>query len=232
MSRRTRRRNRKRHNKTQKMPIEQREQKQLNCSPAVKKSRINTNTCFTPDVLDTIKKAYNKKHSENQITETDPTRVWWQLKERLDCPKEECWLEQLGDNTMKARIKKFIFAPKKPPEWKSNPKEWLSNFDIEEVAKQYEYSHSEFKLIGPTTIDFDTRLPEEGGKCVLEDLCKFDLARFIRAKKTKIGIVFNLDDHDESGSRGFPCLLILRTDFYFILTAPTIGFLLKSGRKK
>jgi hypothetical protein len=218
MSRRTRRRNRKRHNKTQKISpeqTEQKEQKQLNCSPAVNKSRINTNTCFTPDVLDTIKKAYNKKHSEKQITETDPTRVWWQLKERLDCPKEECWLEQLGDNTMKVRIKKFIFAPKKPPEWKSNPKEWLSNFDIEEVAKQYEYSHPEFKLIGPTTIDFDTRLPEDGGKCVLEDLCKFDLARFIRAKKNKIGIVFNLDDHDESGSHWVSMFIDIDNRFLF-----------------
>ena len=172
----------------------------MNCSPAVKKNRVNEQSCFTPDILMDIRNAFNKNHPESAIHDTNPKRVWWALKEKLDCPKEECWLEQLGDASMKSRIRKFIFAPKQPPEWESNPDEWLSNFDIEEVAKQYEASHPEFKLIGPTTIDFDTRLPEQGGKCVLEDLCRFDLARFIRAKRTKIGIVFNLDRHDQSGS--------------------------------
>jgi hypothetical protein len=66
--------------------------------------------------------------------------------------------------------------------------------------KQYEMSEHDFKFIGPTTIDFDSKPQDWGGRCVLEDLCRFDLARFIRAKKTKIGIVFNLDKHDQSGS--------------------------------
>ena len=172
----------------------------MNCSPAVKNKRISEQTCFTPDILMNIRNAYNKNHPQSAIHDTNPARVWWALKERLDCQKEDCWLEQLSDAGMKSRIRKFIFAPKQPPEWESNPDEWLSNFDIEEVAKQYEASNPKFKLIGPTTIDFDTRLPEQGGKCVLEDLCHFDLARFIRAKRTKIGIVFNLDRHDQSGS--------------------------------
>jgi hypothetical protein len=141
--------------------------------------------------------------------------VWWALKTRLDCLKEECWLEQLPDPAMKSRIRKFIFAPKQPPEWKSNPDEWLSNFDIEEVGKQYETSHPHFKLIGPTTIDFDERLPEEGGKCVLDDLCHFDLAHFIKAKKTKIGIVFNLDRHDESGSHWVTLFIDIENRFLF-----------------
>ena len=189
---RTRRYNRRRA-KTQR-------RKTLNCSPAVKKTRVNEQTCFTPEILMDIRKAYNKNHPDSAIHDTNPKRVWWALKEKLDCPKEDCWLEQLGDAGMKSRVRKFIFAPKQPPEWESNPDEWLSNFDIELVAKQYEASHPEFKMIGPTTIDFDTRLPEQGGKCVLEDLCQFDLARFVRAKRTKIGIVFNLDRHDQSGS--------------------------------
>lgn len=193
---RTRRYNR-RQNKTEKRrPVDN----SMNCSPAVKKNRVNEQTCFTPDILMNIRNAYNKNYPDSAIHDTNPKRVWWALKEKLDCQKEDCWLEQLSDPAMKERIRKFIFAPKQPPEWESNPDEWLSNFDIEDVAKQYEASHPTFKLIGPTTIDFDTRLPEQGGKCVLEDLCQFDLARFIRAKRTKIGIVFNLDRHDQSGS--------------------------------
>lgn len=191
---RTRRYNR-RKNKTEKRRLTS-----MNCSPVVKKTRVNEHTCFTPDILMNIRNAYNKNHPDSAIHDTNAKRIWWALKEKLDCQKEDCWLEQLSDPIMKARIRKFIFAPKQPPEWESNPDEWLSNFDIEDVVKQYEASHPTFKLIGPTTIDFDTRLPEKDGKCVLEDLCQFDLARFIKAKRTKIGIVFNLDRHDQSGS--------------------------------
>jgi hypothetical protein len=197
----TRRKNRRtRPSKTRRKTEKIEEPTNMNCSPVVKKNRVNDETCFTPEILMDIRKAYNKNHPEKAILDTNAKRVWWELKKRLNCPKEDCWLEQLSDDGMKSRIRKHIFAPKKPPEWESNPDEWLSNFDIEDVAKQYEASHPEFKLITPTTVDFDTRLPEEGGKCVLEELCQFDLARFIKAKKTKIGVVINLDKHYQGGS--------------------------------
>ena len=187
----------------------------LNCSPAVKSKRVHTQTCFTPEILFEIQKAYNAKNIGKEIKETDPIKIWWALKQRMNCHKEDCWLEHLPNAAMKAQIKRFIFAPKSPPEWRSNPDEWLTNIDIEQVAKQYEASHPEFKMIGPTTIDFDTRLPEEGGQCVLEDLCKFDLARFIRAKRTKIGIVFNLDKHDQSGSHWVSAFIDIPNRFIF-----------------
>lgn len=213
----TRNNQRNKRNKTIRK-IKQQKNKQTNekmmCSPAVKKKRVHSNSCFTPEIIMTIRDAYNK-NNPSQIKDTNPTRVWWVLKERLACKKEDCLLDQLGDSVMKTRIRRFIFAPKKPPEWKSNPDEWLSNYDIEDVAKQYEVSHPEFKMIGPTTIDFDTRLPEEGGKCVLEDLCKFDLARFIKAKRTKIGIVFNLDKHDQSGSHWVSLFIDIENKFIF-----------------
>lgn len=175
------------------------QKKQLNCSPIVKNKRVHNDSCFTTEVLLKIKDKYNEKHS-NKITETDPKKIWYELKNKLSCNDDICWLNQIDDIVIREQIKKFIFAPKHPPEWKSNPDEWLSNLDIEDVAKQYEISNPEFKMIGPTTIDFDTKLQERGGKCVLEDLCQFYLERFIRAKKTKIGIVFNLDKHYQSGS--------------------------------
>jgi hypothetical protein len=189
--------------------------KPMSCSPAVIKNRVHKDTCFTPEILFSIKKAYNKNNPEQAIKETDPIKIWWALKNQLSCQKEDCWLEQLPDVAMKAQIKRFIFAPKQPPEWRSNPDEWLTNYDIENVAKQYEAGYPEFKMIGPTMIDFDTRLPEEGGKCVLEDLCRFDLARFIRAKRTKIGIVFNLDRHDQSGSHWVSAFIDVPNKFIF-----------------
>jgi len=188
---------------------------QMNCSPIVKNKRVNKETCFTPEILSSIKEAFNKKTPDDPIKETEPTKIWWALKNRLDCQKEDCWLDSLFDIQMKEQIKRFIFAPKRPPEWESNPDEWLSNFDIEDVMKQYHVSHPEFKFIGPTTIDFDSRPAGMGGKCVLEDLCRFDLARFIRAKKTKIGIVFNLDRHNQSGSHWVSAFIDIDNKFVF-----------------
>jgi hypothetical protein len=190
--------------KTQKKP--------LNCSPAVKNKRVHSDSCFTPEILMKIKDQYNKKHPQNKIVENNPTKVWYILKERLSCEREECLLNQLENQE---EIKRFIFAPKHPPEWNLNPDEWLSNIDIEDVAKQYEVSNPEFKLIGPTTIDFDTKLPEKGGTCVLTDLCQFSLERFIQAKKTKIGIVFNLDRHDQSGSHWVSLFIDIEHKFLF-----------------
>lgn len=195
----------------------------MNCSPIVKNKTAHENTCFTPKLLLSIKEKYNekesksesKKESENQIRETDPTKIWWALKTRLNCQKEECMLDSLFGHEMKEQIKRFIFSPKQPPEWASNPDEWLSNFDIEKVLKQYEVSNPEFKFIGPTTIDFDSKPADMNGMCVLEDLCKFDLARFIRAKKTKIGIVFNLDRHDQSGSHWVSLFIDIENEFIF-----------------
>jgi hypothetical protein len=206
--------NKKYKRKTQKMSIKKLPN-QMNCSPIVKNSRVSSETCFTPEILMSIKEAFNKKTPQDPINETEPTKIWWALKNRLDCQKEDCWLDSLFDFTMKEQIKQFIFAPKIPPEWKSNPDEWLSNFDIEDVMKQYQISHPEFKFIGPTTIDFDTRPPEMGGKCVLEDLCNFNLDRFIRAKKTKIGIVFNLDRRNQPGSHWVSTFIDIENKFVF-----------------
>jgi hypothetical protein len=186
----------------------------MNCHPGIK-NKVKEDSCFTPEILMKILDKYNEKNPTNKIAKTTPQEVWQELKSRLQCEKEECWLNQLDDTAMREQIKTHIFAPKHPPEWKSNPDEWLSNIDIFEVAKQYESTYPEFKIIGPTTIDFDTKLQEQNGKCVLEDLCKFSLEAFIKAKKTKIGIVFNLDRHYESGSHWVSLFVDIKNRFIF-----------------
>ena len=44
------------------------------------------------------------------------------------------------------------------------------------------------------------------GKCIVDELCKMNLGSNVRNNKKKIGIVFNLDRHDQSGSRGWTCV--------------------------
>ena len=192
--------------------------KKMNCSPATRKSRINK-SCFTPDVLKTIKKEYNKNH-EDKITATDPSEIWIELKNRLDCTKEDCWLDEIKDTTLRKRIDRYIFAPDKPPEWEKNPNEWLSNFDIMNVLEQYEISHKEFDFIGPSPIDFDLVL--EGNRCVWDELCHFSIQKQLEKGKTKTGIIFNLDKHDESGSHWVS--LFIDTDKQIIFYFDSAGF--------
>ncbi len=116
--------------------------------------------------------------------------------------------------SLRKQLDRFIFAPDQPPEWSKNPNEWLSNFDILGVLEQYETAYPEFEFIGPTPIDFDTRIR---GKCVEKELCAIDVPKLIRSGKTKIGVVFNLDKHNEPGSHWVSLFIdtIDRFIFYF-----------------
>lgn len=189
----------------------------MNCSPSVKGKTPVQNSCFSSDVLVHLKESYNK-HNEQKIISSAPSEIWKELKENLStCDKEECWLNEIKDPLVRKRIDKQIFAPHQPKEWKKNKSAWLSNFDILDVLKQYEESHKHFKIVGPTPIDFDSRPTDFGGKCVWDDLCKFSLKRFIDERITKIGIVFNLDKHNQGGSHWVSMFIDLEDNFVFYL---------------
>jgi hypothetical protein len=185
----------------------------INCSPAVENKTVNSSTCYTPDVLIKIKDAYNKSHSKDEyIPWSNPQEIWRTLNKRLvNCSKEDCWLSTIKDKQLAQELKDVIFAPEHPPEWLKNPNEWLTDLDISNVMKQYEKTYSNFKFIGPSPIDFDSRV-ERGelplanpGKdtdkvCVWEELCHLNVAKLMKRGITQLGMVFNLDRYDEPGS--------------------------------
>lgn len=190
--------------------------KTMVCNPSTKKNKVSEKSCYTPEIVDKIKNAYNKNHPENIIHTKSHDQIIHELSERLKCDKEDCWLNQLPD-TERKYIDDTIFAPDQPQSWKKNPTEWLSNYDIMNVLHQYEEAYPEFRFIGPTPIDFDTVPPNNNGKCVWDDLCNFNLSNNIKKGIKKIGVIFNLDKHDESGSHWVSLFLDIpnRTIFYF-----------------
>jgi hypothetical protein len=188
----------------------------MNCSPAVKGKAPVAESCFTVDVLEQIKSAYNKHHNASPIHTTDPKQIWIELKNKLStCQKEDCWLDEITDMATREKLNAYIFAPDKPKEWEKNKDAWLSNYDIFEVLRQYQISHTHFKIIGPTPIDFDSRPKDMNEKCVWEELCNFSLRNLIDQKKTKLGIVFNLDKHDQGGSHWVSMFVDLEHRFLF-----------------
>lgn len=190
-------------------------------------------TCYTPAILERIKTEYNKSHKGSDLIRAkEPTQIWKELDQRLShCDKEDCWLNQIQDQELRKKIDRYIFAPDQPFEWRKNPTEWLSNYDILNVLEQYELVHKRFEFIGPTPIDFDTRLnnsnnPYDIGnetrkdthinkKCVWNDLCTLSIREKKREHKTKLGIIFNLDKHNQSGSHWVSLFIDISRKFLF-----------------
>lgn len=190
--------------------------KKMNCSPVVKGKTANNNTCYTKDVLLKIRNAYNASHSDKVIETNDANEIWKQLKDNLvNCDAEDCWLNEIKDTKLRTEIDEYIFSPNKPPNWDENPHEWLSNEDIIEVIHQYEQKYPDFKFFLPSPIDFDTKAYNYGTVCVSEQICNLSIERELKAGKTKLGFIFNLDNHTEDGSHWVSLFVDLTEKFVF-----------------
>ncbi len=173
--------------------------KVLNCSPAVKNKTIRKGSCLTSNVILKIKDEYNKDHPTNKILATKPALVWHELRMRLDCEDERCWVNQIDNVALRNQIKKQIFAPEHPPSWFKNKNEWLSNFDINAVMAQYETKFPDFKYLGTTPIDYDFIMDKNTGTCVENNLCRFNLKQLLSQGKKRYASVFNTDPHNKPG---------------------------------
>ena len=172
--------------------------KKVMCSPK-DKNELNDFTCYTDKNLYKIRDLWNARHPDVQIMTNDGKEIHKTLTKYMSdiCNKESCWLKQnFMDNKTKNELTES-FAPVSPEEWKKNPNEWLSSVDIMKVMKQYERAYKCFDFIGPSPIDFDTKMLY--GECVWDELCKFSLSEQINKGKTKIGIIFNTDPHNKPG---------------------------------
>jgi hypothetical protein len=168
----------------------------MNCSPKIKKKCKKCKTCFDKSSLVKIAKAYNSQNKKKIIIDNrSSTSIWNQLRSAMakDCENEWCWIDQdfvkkLGNK----KILKETFIPKMPAEWKKNKYTWLTTTDINAVMKQYEDVYNNFSFFGPVPVDCPN-----GIHCELSNI---DPLKLHKGGLTKIGIIFNLDYHYQSGS--------------------------------
>lgn len=163
-----------------------------------------------------MKQVWNKAHPEKPIRSmtrknnrssgsSKRMRLWQDIrgamKSYYDCNNEFCTLKKLPGLDKKERqtMSKKYFRPEKPEEWNKNQTAWLDSFNIEDVMNQYEDAFDDFEFIGPVPIDFDAPA-NSWGKCIVDELCKLDLKEAFKKGTKRIGIIFNLDKHDEPGS--------------------------------
>jgi hypothetical protein len=177
------------------------------CNPAVvNNKRGRSISCFDFDSLVKIVTGWNKQHHEDIIkipkinNESNKKKLWKEIDVRLKdkCTSEWCWIEQEFVKRVGSKELESNFRPKMPRSWKKNPYEWLSSVDIQSVMAQYEEKYPEFYFIGPVPIDFDYR--ENMGQCVVDELCNINIANLLKNGTTKVGVIFNLDKHDQPGS--------------------------------
>lgn len=187
----------------------------VHCSPYVKNKTISKKSCLTSDVLKKIKKAYNEKNPKKKIRSTKKRKIWNELKKNIkNCNQEKCWLKELNDDNYRKKMEKLLYVPSQPSSWNKNPNEWLSNIDIKNVMDQYVIAYSDFKFIGPTFIDYDKKINDT---CIEDEMCDFSIQKLINEKKTKIGIIFNLDKHTGPGTHWVSLFMDLKylIIFYF-----------------
>jgi hypothetical protein len=192
--------------------------KQMSCSPMVDKKKTVKGSCFTVDVLHLLKKYYNKHHPTSKIMTNQPERIWIELREKLrTCDKEDCWLDEIEDKQLRKKIDEYIFAPDHPDSWKKDPDEWLSNFDIADVLKQYMKTYPHFYAPDPSPIDFDSKPKDLSYECVSKELCTFNLEKHMKSGKTKFGIVLNVSPHTSSGSHWVSLFVDTTDKFIFYM---------------
>ena len=171
------------------------------CAPGNTFDKIS---CISLDILIAMANAYNTENQNNKIIlypsfETLNRKKYKiylvkEFKNRLNdvCDSQQCWMNQTFiknmDKLQREELKKHTFRPIGP----QGNFTWLNTLHINDVMKQYEIKYPEYKWLGAVPIDFD-----DIKQLQIRDL-NFD--ELLKAGKTKIGIIFNLEESWKSGS--------------------------------
>ena len=166
------------------------------CAPG---RQFNNGSCLRKIDLEDIihhadkDKDNNKKNNSNNntLTKKDLLNKVNDIMQKYNCDDNDqfCWMNtKLVKGIEEGNISLSTFKPV-APKGKYN---WLSTSNINEVMIQYMNKYDDFVFYGALPYDFD----------ILDELeinnINFD--ELMNDGKTKIGIVVNLDNHDESGS--------------------------------
>lgn len=178
------------------------------CSPARTSAYDRDSTCFTKEQLVRLAIAWNETRPDKKIQ--TPMRLkkmalWQALNERMyaicgGSGREWCWADKLAARTPKPAEIEESLRPKKPKKWNTEPYTWLTNHDINAVMRQYNTAHSDYEFLGVYPIDFQARTAGIFGMCLFEEFCSLDIVRLYRRGIRYIGLITNLDRHNQSGS--------------------------------
>lgn len=191
------------------------------CSPEKNQGH---GTCFDDNLLNLIVKEYNKqfpnKNIDVNLNNNQKIEILKKyIKAETGCDQEWCFSKSALLSKYNNEIEDS-FRPVVPNSWLDKKNTWLNTLDIIESLSQYENAYPEFHFLSVSPIDFDTIIKSNFGysnSCVDEDLCSLELNDELKTKITKLGAVFNLDKHNQSGSHwvAFFSNLLLGEAYYY-----------------
>jgi hypothetical protein len=184
-------------NTTEILPVDNRDKR---CAPHIS---FENGSCIKLHLLIEMANAYNKENSEQikmyaNYEMVNPAKykkyLLKSIKSKLSnkCTTQKCWTEQTFISSMKKNLKDELQKYTLRPEGPSGKNEWLNTSHINNTLKQYELKYPDFKFVGAVPMDFDS-LPETG-------VPTLNYKTLQESGKTKIGIIFNLDESWKSGS--------------------------------
>lgn len=172
------------------------------CSPSLE---FENGSCFPLELLIDMAEAFNKYNEEkekkdkiilNTKAETlDPDNykifLLHEFKQRYNGDQRDLVKEKFTkfmDEKSKEYLENNVFRPEGP----QGKFDWLSTLDINNVLAQYEEKYPDFSFLGAVPIDFNDLdyLPFK----------KLNFKEILDSKITKLGVIFNLDEHYKSGS--------------------------------
>lgn len=205
-------------------------------------------SCFTLPELRRIASTWNRTHPESSIPvhrHRSGGELWHDIDNKMksECNNEICWTESSSlvhaNPDLRRDVTKQSFRPVAPISWRTNPTEWLSTLDIHAVMKQYEYANTKFKFIGAVPVDFAS--PHDSGRmgqCVVQELCSINVKNWLKRGIHRMGIVFNMDAHDEPGSHwtslytDFDANIVLYYDSFGDRAPPEVQVLMRTLSKQ
>jgi hypothetical protein len=192
--------------------LQPQKEKDYKCAPSKK---FTNWSCIPLQSLVHMANAFNEENPSSKIRTNDkyikqkPDKykryLLKQFKKKLTkCDDQVCWTKQSFMKRLNKTIKEDIQTNTFRPEGPNKGNKWLNTLDICKACKQYEFKYNDFIFLGALPRDFDkiSKGDSKYGIPVMTELgeiVNMDLNK-IYPEKTKIGVVFNLDQHDEPGS--------------------------------
>jgi hypothetical protein len=174
----------------------------LVCAPNLK---YEAGSCARLVVLHELAKAYNSSANSNEQIKLsrnfeilNPVKYKSYLVSEIDkrigdkCTTQKCWTKQdfirNMDNIARNEFIKYTFRPNAP----QGKFTWLNTHNINDVMGQYEHTNHDFKFFGAVPMDFSELSNLE--------ISNPHYTNIMKSGKTKLGVVINLDNHNQSGS--------------------------------
>ena len=193
----------------------QKNKSDMKCAPGL---QYEAGSCARITVLIELAKAYNtsaqpadriKLASNFELLNPQKYKKYLvhQIEERIGdtCTTHKCWSKQQFIRYMDEKAREEFIKYTHRPDSPQGKFEWLSTFDINDTMAQYEKEFTGFKFFGAVPMDF-----AELSGCEVGDI---NYAKYHKngikvgggngnntKRYHKLGVIFNLDNHDQPGS--------------------------------